>query len=319
MPRKILPRYTLGLLKNWWFKAGCVCVCFVVVLFIFSHSRPVLFFHNERFTIVWPTNPVWVTSINRQNGSVSLVRIPSDTYVIVPAGFGSFRIGVLWKLGMIEKLGGKILAAATQTFLGVPVDGWIGVKGETPTVDGSSAEVIHTLTSMVWPWNIKYSTQTNIRPIDRILLWFFLSGRTVGHIISVDLSKENVVIPTILADGTAAEIGDPELVDKVTQRLFNETAFQTESLVVRIYNGSGVAGAGHEVARLLTNIGVNVVGVGNTDERDTCQFDVPKQYMEKNIVRRISSLYPCSLNPKTDEGKEAQLYLGKNIRVGGFL
>lgn len=298
---------------------GVLCV----VSFIPLWQRS-LFFKKDRLTIVWATNPVWVSILNRDSSTVSLLRIPSETAITVPGGFGNLRIGVLWRLGAIEKKGGQILSSATQTFLGAPVNAWIGRGSEPIVLDSDGERIVRTLSGLLFPISIATKESpllTNLSFLDRLAVWWFLSRLRLSDVVYVDLASEKVVVPTLLADDSHAQIGDPDLVDKVSQRLFWEPMFKLHPITIRILNGSGIDGAGYAVARLLSAIGVNVIGVNtsSTITGGTCILTASSSQLKTPTLLRIKELYGCLAQPAEKGEKDVQLTIGKEVKIGGFL
>lgn len=267
--------------------------------------------------MVWATNPVWVTTIDIQNGTVGLLRIPSEGFVSVPGGFGSYRIGVLWRLGMIEKKSGSILASSVQSFFGAPVDGWVGKGKESVRMSATGVDAIHQLSDQFL--DPRQSIVTNISTLDRFLLWWQFRNVTPANTIVIDLEKEQVFTPELLEDETRALRADVTLVDKISEKIFREEQLSAEPLVYRIYNASSISGMGNTAARILSNSGLHVVGVGNSDEKETCVLLLPQGQAKTKSIERVASLFQCSIQSGSLSGKEIQLYLGRKTKVGGFL
>lgn len=282
----------------------------IVASLIFTAGRSP-FIWQERISLVWVTDPVWVTTYHSKTGILGLIRIPSQTYVDVPKGFGRYKIGVLWKLGRIENKQSNILAAAVQRYLAVPIDGWVEIDRQPPSLDGKPEEVFNKLLSSL-ALHLKDNTSfsTTITFLDRIIIWLIMKKVKPADIVYVDLAKEQVMTKAKLADGSVVEVGSPELIDKISSRLFWEEQMRQSPLVFRVYNGSNIKGYANQVARILTNMGLHVVGITNTSPRNNCQLETPQDKVKDNSVKRIKTLFDCQVIGDSRLKQESLLYLG---------
>jgi len=91
--------------------------------------------------------------------------------------------------------------------------------------------------------------KTNLTVVDIARLYIF--SKTVGQ---GDVSVQSI---SLLGDSSA---------DKIIFSLFSDPAIIFENLRVEIVNATGVYGKGNKVARLLSNIGANIVFVSTADK-----------------------------------------------------
>lgn len=241
-----------------------------------------------------------------------MVRIPADSYVKLPQGKGEYRIGVLWRLGTIDKKGGEILQQTTENFMGVPIDSWVGFTQNAPALDGNGIDVANQMESNIF-FRTKSTGQslTNLIWLDKLILWWKLRGIEASSIVVSDLEEEQVLTPIELADGSHALAANADLVDKVSHQLFWEDALRKEKVLMEVYNASDIAGRAYAAARLLNNMGVHVIGVSNSQPRKGCMFQI--QYNEENrkSVDRIASIFHCTIAAQEDASNTVgTLYLG---------
>lgn len=274
---------------------GCV-VFFILSFRWFSESH---YLHQERFSVVFASNPPAVLSVNRRSGEFNVLIIPEDTYIEVPQGFGSYRVGALWNLGQVEKRGGEVLLFAVRSFLGVPIDGWIGWTDnrQRPSLTTSKNDVLKELAFRLSPGLfLQQPTATNLSLPDKILLWWTVKQARGEAFIVVNLGDKGVLMKTTLADGSAALKGDPDLVDKVSQTLYFEEEAQKEVLPFRVLNATDVPGSSTKIARLLTNIGYHTIGAGNAEtQAKNCSVGVPSDRLSAPAVKRLGSIISCPI------------------------
>ncbi len=265
---------------------------------------------QERLTLAVASNPPLIVSFNKNSGEVSLISVPSETYLEVPGGFGWYRVGTLWHLGQIEKQNGRLLMLALRTFVGAPLDGWIGWQKDAPDFSSKKKDVIiHSLSQKIFSPAV-----SNLSVFDRWWLWFSLSHVRTEKIVAVDLGDKETMVKVSLPDQTKANMGDPQLVDKVTQTVLFEKIAQNERLPWRILNTTDTAGIGNKLARVLTNMGYNVAGVGNeVRERAGCRLVVPPLSLKSPGVVRLSRAVNCPIftSDTFSKDQEGQLILGK--------
>lgn len=85
-----------------------------------------------------------------------------------------------------------------------------------------------------------------------------------------------------------------------------------EKISIAIVNGTGVAGLGNRIARLITNIGGNVVSVSTSDNLIS---DSEILYSKENnyTARRIAQILSFKINNKDNmDISDVTIFIGKN-------
>lgn len=255
-----------------------------------------VFYLQERITLVLATNPPSVLSVNNGSGEVSLTLIPKDTYIEVPGGFGWYRAGAVWDLGQIENAGGNLLLRSLRSFLGAPIDSWVGWKNLRVDLDTTHKEkIIRRLTTALSPVNFRSSLQTDFDILDRTLLWWKLRQLRGDRLTIIDLKDKGILVDEILPDGSTAMRAEADLVDKISQTLFFEKMVKQQELPIHIYNGTQVTGLGNKIGRLLTNIGYKVTGISNAERNaPRCSIRVYRGQEGKESLRRLERILSCT-------------------------
>lgn len=289
-----------------------------LVLLLLAASRQSLFLQRERVTLALATSSPAVLSFNKSTGEISLLLIPTDTYIDVPADFGSYRVGALWHLGRIEKRDGELLRLALRSFLGIPIDGWVGWQFKAPQLSGSKETLVKSLVNQVTPVTFSGgSTLTSLGPLDRLLLWFFLLRTRLETITAINLEDKGVLVQIRLSDGSPALLGSPDLVDKVSQTLYSEKLGRNEDLPIRILNAGNRTGVGAKIARLLTNVGFEVVSVANADDKSAspCILVVPSKAQKRPGIERLQELLDCQLRLSDSVQSEGIITIGEEAKL----
>lgn len=128
--------------------------------------------------------------------------------------------------------------------LEVPIDGKINVTKLSDFKDPIKIE--STLGSIILNYK---DVKTNLTLIDLFRLWYF----------SRSIPKNSIMTDTIVL---TAEINQG---DYVVSDYFVDYAMLKEKGTIQIINGTGVSGLGNKLAKLITNIGGNVVSVSTSD------------------------------------------------------
>lgn len=260
-----------------------------------------------RQTIVLATRPIVVLSLEPQ-GNLTILSIPENTYVEVPHGFGSHRLGAVWGLG-----GGQLLAETVQELLGAPIDGWIGPSAENgkwkrrvPTESENGKETTLSLKNNLTSWKIFLrpkellgvlrNLQTNLTIFDLAKIWLWVKNTRFDKTSFLDLEQTKALSTLVLADGSKALTIDQGLLDKATQELFKDSKLANEHFLIEILNGSEKAGLANRVARLITNLGGTVVSLGNSlSAIGQCQIRGEEKVLPSFTAWRLAQVFNCEI------------------------
>lgn len=324
--RKFAILLRLALLASFFISA--VVVGFLVLKVARSSSLP----KNGRATVVFATKPVLLLSFEPQ-GELTVVSIPEKTYVETSRGFGSYRIGVVWELGEQEKLGGELLKETTQEFLGVPVDGWVGSEnGKTREsaflqnwkMENGKEEIL-SLKNKLTSWailirpkellNFGKNLKTNLTIFDLARVWLRAKNTRFDKINFLDLGQTTALSSLILADGSTAKTFDQALLDAVCLGLFKDSRFSNEHIAVEVLNGTDKQGLANRVARLINNLGGEVVSVANSPQKASrCQIRGESQFLKSFTGQRLGQIFGCIILPEKphDSRADIQILIGED-------
>lgn len=275
-----------------------------------------------RSTIILATKPILVLSFEPQ-GDFTVISIPEKTYLEVNRGFGSYRLGAVWDLGVMEGLKGELLAETVQEFLGVPIDGWLGSKSDSWLISPKQENFLqekNELTSwsrLLKPQELLNSyrnLETNLTFVDLVRLWFSAKFTRFDKIKFVDLESGSALTTLTLADGTKVFAADQKTVDGLLVDLFKEQKIVQEHLTLEILNGTEKAGLANRLARLITNLGGDVVSVTNSQEKiGRCQIKGKNQALESYTGQLLAKIYNCvKIANQTEARADLQVAIGQD-------
>ena len=164
---------------------------------------------------------------------------------------GSAKVTAISSSLTILKLENDIAIPASQ-FLAIPVDGF--VRSEILDLN----QKIETLLAKMI-LNYK-KMQTNLTMVDLIKLFVFAKR----------LPERETNVKNIPKDISIGEI------DSMVTRLVNDEQIEKDSKTIQIINGTNVAGLGNRLARLVTNIGGDVIIVATANR--------PQKYSEITYI-----------------------------------
>lgn len=212
--------------------------------------------------LVVRTKGISLLSFNPKEGKISIINIPDETFLEVPGGFGSWQLGSIFDLGESQKKGEghKFLLSSLTSFLAVPIDGFLDFSQNKET-----DEIVSILRSNpVSGISLLSRVKTNLTPLELIRLKLGIWGVRFDKIKEINLA--DVLEKSKLPDEQEVFMADPARVDSVLADLVDPT-LTSEHISIAIFNATDVAGLAQKWARVITNLGCNVIITANADEK----------------------------------------------------
>jgi len=252
---------------------------------------------NKSFNLnllVKKESSIFVLVFNPTESKLSIVTIPDQTLVWVSEGFGSWQIRAVYDLAGID-----VLKQTVSTFLGLPVDGFLELDSDIKL--GKDFLNLFNLSSL----------KTDLTPFELLSLKMGLSSVRFDKVEEIDLT--DVLDQTKLADGTEVFSADPVRVDSIVSSLSDPTLKQ-ENKSIAIFNGTNKLGLAQSVARMVSNMGGDVIITSNTENFKKTQV-VGEQ---SQTLRRLKQILDKCKEEEEGCGKIAE-YEGRaqiNIILG---
>lgn len=228
--------------------------------------------------IVFRTNPIQVATYNPQEKRVTLARIPDETYIEVPSGYGWWQVRSIYDLG-----GGRLLKQSLSSFLGIPID----AIASTDLVD-----VFHR--NLISGIELLPALQTDLTLIELIRFKIGLLQVRFDKIKEINLLELGVLDVKELADGTQVFVADPLNLDSYLTD-FADPQIRSENLSIAIFNATSKTQLAHKAKRLITSLGGNVIVTQNAP------YKVSKSYVEgekSKTLDRLAQIFDqgCGIN-----------------------
>lgn len=280
-----------------WFFIATLAAAAIVLIWIFIPKQTSSY---PRQTLVIVGSPMTVVSWNQPDRTLTLITIPEDMEADGTHGYGTYSFEAFWKLGEIDKKDGTVLAESMSEALGVPVTWYIGPKsGLFQSASDSSAmakdifSVGHIVSylSGTYRTNIPFSTFVNF-------VWL-LQVTKPDRVQTFDFTQTPTMIAddVTIADGSHQLVLNPAMVDSRLAHVFEDDGVRTETVTAQVFNTTAIPSLGNRVARLLGNLGVSVVSVGNdTPEVEACTVSGTEDSLRSQSANVIESVLGCTPN-----------------------
>lgn len=196
---------------------------------------------------------------------LNIISVPSETYLEIPGGFGSWVLSSIYDLGQSEKQpkGGLFLEKSLSYLFGLPVDGYINLNKHSPS------DFIYDLHKNPVKTLLVRDIETNLSPFELIRLNFAISKVRSDKISKFDLQKQNVLIKTNLPDGTVIFKPDLGRVDSFVSQNLYESKLKEEQISIAVFNATNTPGLAQKFSRLISNMGGHVIISSNTTPTQT--------------------------------------------------
>lgn len=194
---------------------------------------------------------------------IMLIKIPKNTYLDIAHGFGKWEVRSIYDLGQSQKeYGGNQLLKLTLTdFFALPIEGFLDFSGKMSQKDPS--EIITEMRKN--PFSIISLLpyiKTDLTPFELIRLKMGLSNVRFDKIKEVDLAASDILQREHLADNSEVFTLDPAKLDPILFDLI-DPQIQAEHKTIAIFNSTTHPGLAQKAARLVTNLGGNVIITSN--------------------------------------------------------
>lgn len=264
---------------------------------------------NVVFAPVAPVAPVApaqseiaVVGFNPIEKKITILHISGKTYIDLPKGYGTWKVESIYKLGQEEKnpIGAQLLELSISKLLGLPIDGVVFFSDK----DYETAERV----IKEWRGNpfAKIAAfnkiRTNLTAVETIRLFTALAQVRSDKIESLNLEHSNITESKLLPDSTRVLGVNKIQLDLFVRSKMFDTSIRDEGSSIAVFNATTRSGIAQDAARVLTNLGGNVVLVANSDKKqDKSLVFFGNARVSTSSERRLVSIFsPSCLKEKCD-------------------
>ncbi len=222
--------------------------------------------------------------IPSQNRQIRL-EVPGEVLVKAPFGFGEYQLGKVFELGELENQGERVLIRSTQNLLGIEITGF------------------------------KVGNQTNLSWWDKLRVSWFLNFN-LKSTLKLDLVERAVLSQEQLADGSDVFRPSLILLDELINEYYFDEKVINEAYEVAVINASEVTKIANQVARILSNLGVEVIKTDNQELEDSSVIKVKNKQMAETktikLLQRLLDIDEVKIDDLKDDRAEVVVIIGKD-------
>lgn len=209
---------------------------------------------------------VALVSFNPSDQKITIVNIPGTTFLDVAHGFGFWQLSSIYDLGEGSKIGGdRLLKLSLINFFGLPVDGVLDFSGRYKLK--KPQEIVDEIKNAPFALaDMLPVVKTDLTPYELIRLKLALAAVRFDGITEINLGETGALTKSNLADGTPVLLADDQKLDYVLSGLA-DSQIKSEHKTIAVFNATDHALLGSRAARLINNLGGNVIIVANYDNK----------------------------------------------------
>lgn len=278
------------------FFLGLIFAFIFCLIGLFLVSRNSILNNSNQINLILNTKPVLVISFNFVNQKNTIFSFPSNTYVDVAGGYGNYQIGKLFALDQQEKKQGKLITSTISNTLGIPIDGYLNFnqKELTDKENGyTREEFIRKKNSLFLTLPVFYKWQLPV--IDTLKIIYFAVSVKGSRVNFINFFDSEVLIPYELPDSTKVFNIDYPKIDKVIKDTIEDTAVIKDDLKVEVLNSTSFLGLAEKGARIVENLGIRVINIGNTTNLKTsdCKIYAEEKISKTYTFARLKNIFQC--------------------------
>lgn len=260
-------------------KLGITVLGFIFIIIILGHilnfiktlTTPWGFEFEKKYVwdggfninIIIQIDKTYLLNFNPQEEKATIITIPDETYLDAGGNFGKWMLSSIFDLGESSKKGsGHLLVKrSVLSLFGVPIDGYIRFKDESPLKDlKDMIELIRQ--NPFFGVGLIANIRSDLTPLELLRLKFDLWKLRFDKVSFLNLSDLNVFDTQKLADGSAVNVADPTRLDSALD--FVDPKIRQENISIAVFNATDYPQLAQKAKRLITNLGGNVIIVSNS-------------------------------------------------------
>lgn len=284
-------------------------LCFFLGKAIYFSWKNRVWTLNSRVTVVVELADPKIYSYDPKDNKLISFNIPKDTQIETVSGYGSWKAGSIWELGLQEKKGGEFLRLSLQKGLGIPIDAWVQSSGDYLFNTGGFGWLI-ALKQFLVPDRFS----TNLTAFDKARILLSVSSLGSRDRVTIDLEKQGIIVKSKLPDGEAGYLPVLERAKAYFEILRDNNVYQEAKKVV-VINTTQKPGIATSVAQTTSVLGARVISVENeSQEIENCTVSGQPSNLKSLTALRLEQLFGCGKVEQSISGaSDLELYLGKKF------
>lgn len=284
------------------------------------------------YNIAIKAKDVGVVNVDPVNHQLTLLSLPDNTYVEVPKGYGWWELNKVYQLGQEQHppIGADLLHLSLQNLMALPLDRLIIVS--TKNQDKTVAELLEKWRSNpLFAWFGLHSVTTNLTPAEKWQFLFSLNSTRQDKFRILDLYQTNITDSRLLPDSSRVlGVNEINLDLFIRDQLIDQSIYH-EGYSIAIYNATAHPGLAGDLARIVTNLGGNVIITSNTEKLTPTSavivVDPDKSIIKSTTFERLSYLvapnctrFKCTFDdPQVDRSRaQVAIVLGEDYYLANY-
>jgi|GEM_PF-3872241 len=271
-------------------------------------SLSIVFIHEQiptRIGVVIVGDPIIVFSYDQIRNTITAVSVPSDVYVDMTRGYGSYPISSVWKLDSLDKRRGVVLTETVEEATGIPIRYFINPVSPGGSTGSIGVQIENALSFFSCIRTFFQKNQTNISPGIFFELSRAIRGMGPTDMTFIDLSNQAVFVDSTLADGTRVKKIDPGKLTLLLGTHAEDSQIRKENLRIAVFNSTKSSGLAQKATRIMEGLGFHVSSIANIDtmQPQTCIIKGKKEIHKTKTVDALRWLYGCTIQ---EDGEDSQ-------------
>ncbi len=264
---------------------------------------------KRRFTIAIDADPLLIFSLEPFTKQAALLLIPTDTMLDVPYGYNTYPAQAVYKLGTLDtnRSAGKLFTASLENTFGIVTEGFIAPvadkklsfpqeKNKLLDIKKTYFSLAGSLAAILKLPDLSRTLTTNLDPADLARLWLAVRSLRSDQIDFIFMDQTGVLKEGKLADNSKVNILDKDQFDQLFGNKFEDKQVRVQNVSVEVVNATDKEKVATQFARLLKNLGANVVVKSTSSQKEeiNCRITVlDKNLLSSIIVKRMEKFYRC--------------------------
>lgn len=296
-----------------------IIVFFIFILFLIWKSwKKAIWDGKHQLNFVVQAGQVMVFSLHPEDSILNILTISPETHIPVARNFGEYQIGNIYQLGELEKIdGGELLRLSLQEFLAVPIDGQIIVKNPKLKVQSQNESLEQGKLFPLYFCLLKRNCKTNLTWWDLTRVFLKINQLKPGQIKTIDFDQTGIIKEKILPDNSTILQPDYLVIDQLSFKLFSDKSALDERITVSVLNGTSRPGLAKKVARLVKNLGAEIISTGNTNnnfKKSVIYYSNEKIKDSYTLSRLVKTLQITKIEKNNQIKGDINLLLGEDFR-----
>lgn len=279
-----------------------------ITVIIWLFFRDSIWDGHSQLNVIVNSRPLRIYSFDfGKEKPIIVLKLAEEISIETVRSYGDYRLASIYALGQQQDdSGGQLLSQSVSEALGLPIDAYVA---ET-SLSGNELPANFILDLL------RHKKSTNLKHKDLIRLWWQIKSLKKTSLLVVDLCEHGACLKDRLIDGSEVTRLEPDKVDQLIRQFLSDSTIDQENITISVLNASNQSGLALKAARLINNIGGQVVQVEQADSlSDSCLIWASQEAFGGATALRLCRLLDCPIKVTDTQGQQRAdlvIYLGQD-------